>query len=141
MTIQTTRWSPDTCECVLEYTWDDLVPADQRTHTFARHLNTCSKHAGLSGQARYNAALQHNQRKNFTASEILERFTALVADTGADGSKRFKNGVTFNWSYSGVDDARVLTVSLSGVNLTNQQKNALQTALDTRFGAGRVVVG
>lgn len=32
MAIQTTRWSPDTCNCVILYQWDDALPDDQRVH-------------------------------------------------------------------------------------------------------------
>jgi hypothetical protein len=34
--IQTTTWHPDTCECVIEYTWDDQQKEDVRKHTFSK---------------------------------------------------------------------------------------------------------
>ncbi len=29
--IRTTLWSPDTCTCKVEYSWDDAAPEDVRT--------------------------------------------------------------------------------------------------------------
>lgn len=34
MPFRTTRWEPDTCDCVVEYDWDDAVSQDTRVHLF-----------------------------------------------------------------------------------------------------------
>ena len=33
MDICETQWSPDTCGCVVTYTWDRDIPQEQRVHT------------------------------------------------------------------------------------------------------------
>lgn len=33
--IQTTTWRPNTCKCVISYTWDDAVPPALRVHTYS----------------------------------------------------------------------------------------------------------
>ena len=40
MTVKTTRWSPDTCGCVLEYSWDDALPQEARVHVYADTVRT-----------------------------------------------------------------------------------------------------
>jgi hypothetical protein len=66
MVQKVTRWSPDTCDCVIEYSWDDAVPQEQRVHTVSRIVQKCSTHAklGLSDAHHFAHVLAENQRKN-----------------------------------------------------------------------------
>lgn len=61
--IQTTRWYPDTCSCVIEYQWDDTVDPAARTHTVSNVLSACKGHPGTPQQT-FSAALATNQAKN-----------------------------------------------------------------------------
>ena len=72
MATQTTRWSPDTCPCSHEYTWDDTEPAATRTHTFARTVRKCPAHAALSDRNAYTAVTDENPRKNRAIARMMD---------------------------------------------------------------------
>ena len=139
MTIKTTRYSPDTCQCVLEYTWDDTLSETNRTHTLSNYVNKCSAHASLSNTDGWNAVFEENPRKNIARQLSLDNGPTSLYDT-VDGTRQLKSTITYNFSWSGVAPNRVLTISFTGVSLTTQQKNTIQTALNNRFGIGKVVI-
>ncbi len=76
----------------------------------------------LAGVSLYNAVVSENQRKNRTYA-IAE---ALLVSLTPESWLRY------------YDSARVLQVVIP--NLTTLQKNQLQSACDTAFGAGRVKI-
>jgi len=133
MTIKTQTWEPDTCAnpatrdvCILEETWDDTVPPESRTHTFSRAIQLCSRHAathGIDHLAAYVANYAENDRKNITLR----------------ASYNIKNTINFNnitWYF---DAAGVLYIDCAS-ELTNPQKNNLQSQADIQFGPGKVVI-
>lgn len=76
MALQTTTWHPDTCGCVLEYTWDDALPAEDRVHEGTRCVGCCPAHEGKTpGEAdpkgHYAAITAENQHKNRTYGQLL----------------------------------------------------------------------
>ena len=81
----------------------------------------------LTGLAR---AYSRNQQQNARKNQGLSIPGAVRA--GVDMSR-------VTWGYSGVGDARVLTINCGG-QLTTQQRNQAQSIADTQFGVGRVVV-
>lgn len=119
-----TRWSPDTCGCVLEYEWDDSQDENTRTHSFKRIIKACPEHAALAGKPHYDQVLLENTRKNIAFDEIQKAHPQVTLDN-------------YLWFF---DKDRVLQVSLMGVDLPEAAKRGLQTALDARFGAGKVKV-
>lgn len=139
MTIQTTRWSPDTCSCVFEYTWDDSVPADQRVHTFSNDLGNCTDHSNISGIDRYNQALLDNQTKNQMIAYVMQQNPTIV-QTLADGSQKLIDGISIAWSFSGKNGSRVLSTSISGYILPLLQKTSAQGYADSTFGNGKVLI-
>jgi len=143
MTIKETVWHPDTCtnpSCIMVYSWDTDLPDNLRVHTFVRADRICSVHQSLLTESlAYTTALGDNQRKNKVDGLLRDNITSIV-DTALDGTKTYKNGISFNWSFSGDGANRVLTVSISGANLTNNQKNTIQNLADTLFGVGKVIV-
>jgi hypothetical protein len=63
-----TRWSPDTCGCVIEY--DANV-------TWTATINACTKHSSVAGSSDHlTAVLAHNRAKNV----VLNQLIALGAD-------------------------------------------------------------
>lgn len=141
MTIQTTRWSPDTCDCIIEYQWDDTELADTRTHTLGNYIRKCVAHASLaSDTTRYQTVTEENPRKNLTYQGMLDNGPASLYDIQQDGTRTLKNGITFSWTWSGTAPNRLLTISYTGVTLTGAQKNTAQTWLNNRFGAGKVIL-
>lgn len=140
MAIKTTRFSPDTCSCVIEYQWDDTLSETERTHTLSNYVNRCPDHSSLStDQDRWNAVFDENPRKNIARQLCLDNGPTALFDI-IDGSRQLKGNITFNFSWSGTAPNRVLTISFTGVNLTNQQKNTIQNILNNRFGTGRVLI-
>ena len=138
MTTQTTRWSPDTCQCELEYTWDDSVSETNRVHNF-KSISKCSVHSAQADQTAYNTVFEENPRKNITRQLCLDNGPAALFDT-IDGVRQFKNGISYNFSWSGVAPNRVLTISFTGITLTTQQRTTIQNVLNNRFGAGKVTI-
>ena len=47
MVIVITTWSPDTCQCVFDYSWDTTTDATTRVHTLVANVFTCTNHAVL----------------------------------------------------------------------------------------------
>jgi len=138
MVINTTKWSPDTCSCVIDYSWDNSVPADQRTHTLSS-ISKCSFHNSLSDIAAYNTVTEENPRKNIAYQLILDNGPAALSDL-IDGTRQLKAGITINLTWSGTAPNRVVTISYTGITLTTNQKNSIQTFLNNRFGAGKVLI-
>lgn len=139
--MKETVWSPDTCGCRLVYEWDETLPDTSRVHTFKRAEVICSFHQGMvDNKTSYDSALDHNQRKNKVEGALLSQLTSVLADTNPEGSLVWKNGIKFNWSFSGNGDSRVLTISVSGITLTTNQKNIIQNWCNTNLGTGKVLV-
>lgn len=68
-----TRWSPDTCGCVIDYEWDDTQAEDVRVHTAVRTVKRCLAHQADTDVAlHYSKALEENQRKNKALQKLLE---------------------------------------------------------------------
>lgn len=142
MTIKTTRWTPDTCSdppCVIEYTWDTDQPSETRTHNLETVVNKCSRHSILSNTDVYTNVKEENTRKNQSLQTLVDNMIEL-ANTNPDGSKVLKDGITFNWSWSGTPPNTVLTISFDGVTLSPSKKNTAQTYLNNKFGAGKVII-
>jgi hypothetical protein len=140
MAIRTTRWGPDTCQCILEYTWNDSLPQDQITTTFSNIVSACPSHIGLpSAQAIYNAVNEENPRKNMSLQQMLDTGPNTLYDI-VNGNRQFKNGISVNFVWTGTAPNRVLTLTVAGITLTGAQRTTIQNALNTRFGVGKVVL-
>ena len=120
---QTTRWSPDTCGCVLEYEWDDAQDENVRSHSFLAVIAKCPAHESLSGVALYNQVLNENQRKNRVFAKAQETNPSITLDD-------------YVWSFN---KSRTLEVSFLG-KMTGAQKKDLQSECDRLHGANKVRV-
>ena len=141
MTIQITRWSPDTCDCIIEYEWDDSIPQDQRTHTLSNYVRKCAAHSTLaSDTTRYQTVIEENPRKNVGLQTIIDNAPAAFVDTDAQtGRKKLKAGLSLTYTVAGTAPNRVFTLIFGGATLTQTQIDFVQNKLDTRFGAGKVI--
>ena len=130
--IKTNLWRPDTCECEMEYEWDDAVDQNSRVHTISEVKKSCPAHAGLVGKVKiYNVVMDENKRKNIIFGKILENIpTAVEEIIQDDGSivKQLKKGKNYNWSF---DANRILQVDLVG--FTDAEKNAVKTLANSFF--------
>lgn len=123
--IKTTTWRPDTCDCELEYSWDDILDENTRTHTISKINKACSYHQIADKDKHYNIVLDENQRKNNLLGKILKNVpTAVDEIIQDDGSttKQLKKGRQYKWSF---DANRKLIVDLVG--FTTKEKTAIQT--------------
>lgn len=123
MSKKITRWSPDTCGCVLEYEWD--TEEEPRKHTFSKLINRCSVHAlSPTDKDCYDTVLEENQRKN-KAFGIAE---AIIPGLQSGN---------YHWAF---DAGRNLEVDFIDVSLNIAQKNQITQECDTEFGSGKVKV-
>ena len=143
--IKKTQWSPDTCDCEIEYEWDTDVPAETRVHTAARMIKVCPEHEGTydpgddvktkAGKI-FTHMLENNHRKNKLLAKAAELYPEIMETvTEGDGSVTIKN-IDFNWYW---DDQRVLHVSSTKIN-SIPRRNAVQQWCDTNLGVGKVIV-
>jgi len=143
MVTNTTRYSPDHCDCVLEYDWDSTLSEDQRVHTLNRIVKACPIHQQLAtDQDRYNCVLEENPRKNIAQQLILDSGPTQISNI-VNGVKVLKDGLSFQLTWSGTPPNRLVTIAVNDKNgnvLTVQQKSAIQTFLNNRFGVGKVVI-
>jgi hypothetical protein len=121
MTMKVTRWSPDTCECVIDYQWDQDVPQEERVHTPYAIVKQCQYHKALSLQAHYDVLQDENPRKNKMIGHLMEQHGLKLEE--------------IKWNY---DAQRVLHVFVS--QLAAKRRYSVQAHADTSFGVGKVIV-
>ena len=139
MVLKTNRWSPDTCSCIVEFTWDDSIPQDSRVHNISNVVQRCPAHSNLDTNTHWNVLMEENPRKNIAIQNIIDRFPVQLSSTGLVGGS-LKDGINIDFSLSGIIPNRVLSIDVTGITLTAIQKTNVQNTLDTRFGIGKVIL-
>lgn len=136
MTIKTTRWSPDTCGCVIEYQWDDTTSEATRVHTPVNIVSQCSIHSSFSTAADlYSHIMWDSQRKNGAYAILLAQNPNLTPEQYN----------VCGWSLvtrSSPDihgHVRQLVINSTVVGLSGQQAS-IQSSADSQFGSGEVAV-
>lgn len=104
--IKVTTWSPDTCDCVLEYSWDDTEPEGTRTHSLSRVVHRCPAHSNLSDQELYTSIVGENKHKN----KVFAAAKAAKPDLKLED---------YEWSFT---DKRELKASFKNLDLVDRQK-------------------
>ena len=147
MAIKTTEWSPDTCDCQIDYEWDDSLPQEQITYNIKFLGKSCNAHKNLLPNApvTYSCILDENQKKNKSLQLALENAPSQLADiftSPVDGSQTvtLKHDIIFTFSFTGTAPNRVLTIQFVGASLNSNQKNSIQNKLNQIFGNGNVVI-
>ena len=136
-------WSPDTCKCHVEeiYSGNTIIGGGVI-------LFKCLAHLGVPDSDLYGVLYSNpdgeNKRKNLVIKDLVENFVGKLSETktNPDGSTYlwFKDTVKADWAFRGVNASRILTITLTGINLTNAEKTAVSTLLAARFGAGNVIL-
>lgn len=141
MALTTREWKLDTCECIVEYSYDDSLPNDQVVYNANKVIHKCPDHQSINtNSGLWNVLTEENPRRNIARKILLNNAPASVYDLRPDGvSRMFKPGVDVDFKWSGTVPDRVLTITLIGVTLTANQKNAAQNFLDNRFPPGKVI--
>lgn len=125
--LKVTRWSPDTCGCILEYEWDEALEGSDRVHTFKKVVKLCPEHKrlGFQGAATYDQVLSENQGKNRAWGLIMQELNLPHTDINK-----------YIWFF---DESRQLQVSLTEP-MADGKKQEIQAKLDTLLGAGKAKV-
>lgn len=133
------RWSPDTCKCVFDF---EPHP-DGISQTLVEVINKCSNHSGLSGTALHNTVHKlENVVKNKVHSKILDDpdFADAIVNEEGNTIKNLKKGVKFEWSFSGNDGNRILTIDGVKLNINSNKKSTLVSIFDAEHGTGKVQI-
>lgn len=103
--MKITKWRPDTCDCEIDYEWDETVPQEVRAHV-AVGSKPCAAHAHLDGHgSHFDVVLGENQTKNKLHGDIVD------AVGEGDTEKKLGQGKDVEFFY---DEARTLHVRLIG---------------------------
>lgn len=130
MATKVTRWSPDTCGCVVEYTWDDAIPEDARAHLYEGHVRKCSRHNTITGEPAYAVVQEENTRKNRSMTILADNIPEVVQETPA--GKRLSSEPVWAYNADGVLEI-VFLIPISAAS-----KDRARLVLDTEFGLGEV---
>ena len=85
---QTTTWHPDTCDCIINYEWDDTDPPETRVHTPTGIVKKCAFHQGTSDiKGHYDSVLEENVRKNVAIKKIKETYPAADVKFSLDNNR------------------------------------------------------
>jgi hypothetical protein len=72
VTKKITTWEPDTCGCIVEYSWDSESEEDTRVHNFHGHSRRCHDHEHLWNEDVYQTVLEENQRRQLTLQHAAQ---------------------------------------------------------------------
>lgn len=93
-----TNWSPDSCGCIVEYSWDRDTDETNRVHTFHGHSRRCHDHEHLWNEDVYTTVLEENQRKNITLQHAAE-YTPL-GEVNKQGKRQMRKDVGHNFFFT-----------------------------------------
>jgi hypothetical protein len=111
MKKQITQWTPDTCGCVLEYSWDSSIPAESRVHVGESLVKTCAIHLAKAQELNQDPKLFHlhvneeNTRKNWSIGKLLEALPPNLKKAPYE----FKDGEEPVWAF---DQDRKVTLTV-----------------------------
>lgn len=123
------RWRPDTCGCVIEFSFDDEADIETMTHEWEKTIKTCPEHFSITpGPTQYAVILEENQRKNVALGMV-----GTLATVDRDELQN-----AHSWSFDS-SKPRVLTLSFKG-KLAANELSGIQAAADLQFGSGLVEI-
>ena len=137
-------WRPDTCPdpgCIVEELYSGTAITGM-----GQVIQKCPAHLGVADAALYGVLYANsdgeNRRKNLVDKRLKADLRNVLWETVLDsgGNLVFKSGITINFSWSGTGSTRVLMLTVTGISLTNSQKNAVDNYCTNQFGAGKVVL-
>lgn len=146
MAISLMTWTPDTCACKIE---ESHNPSDSEYGVkFSKVLSKCSDHQSLPDSAIYSTIYANSdseqKRKNGMHGYLLETsdlgLSEEVVDDDGVTSRRFKPGITYEWSFTGTGSNRVLDINMKGASISLSAKNDITSFLTTKFGSDKVTL-
>lgn len=130
--IQITRWGPDTCNCVLEYQWNDSDLIEDRQHTLSRVVNKCIAHREYTDEIVFSMVTDENKRKNIVLNEIFSNTPSLMFVNNE--GKVIYDEKNVNWQF---DQNRKLIIS---TNLKSTEKTKVKNLLKNKFKINEVEI-
>ena len=136
-----TRFSPDTCGCVMEYAWDTRTAEADRKHLPADIVHACPAHAhhcakGKDVCAHHEEVVKENQDKNLAVAHLLEclddEHCHCIKDDDGNEHRVFKREPRFSFN-----EKRELVLELDK-DVPAGHRRELGTRLKERF-AGRKI--
>ena len=125
-------YSPDICSCIIDITEDSLLNS---------MLSSCATHSAASAPStRFSAIMDEVKTKNWAEQTSLDNGPNTLYDMNPSGGRQRKPTIGYTTTWAGVAPARTVTIRFTGITLTNAQRTTIQTALNTRFGAGKVTI-
>ena len=131
--IKKTQWRPDTCDCVLEYEWDDQSDPATRVHTPTKIVKACPHHeAAVDTADGFDKVLKENTGKNRAIGRIMDLAAVTEETTDRDGNtvKRLKAGKNISWSFN---EKRELELELVGFTEKEKQDAVTEISKDTEI--------
>lgn len=145
MTIHKTTWSPDTCGCIIDVYWDDVLPQADRIETL-KVDQPCSIHDSnalrdlkpedIHSRVIYNkgvhktksdpaalVVLQENQNRQIALDQIKKHHN-LTAD----------EDIVESWSFEGIPPNRQFKLKLK------KAKSDTQKIVNARLGTNKVII-
>jgi len=132
--MKVTRWRPDTCECVIDYQWDEKLPLEDRVLTLLAIQHKCPAHASLSDEAVYEAVSDYQTGENPRKNRALALITDEALPQGTDDEKRNFTQECL-WSFDG---ARLLTIEVP--SLPNETITTMQEKVNDELGINKVKI-
>ena len=124
--IHRNLWRPDTCDCALEYEWDDAQDEATRRHSISRIVQACLAHATvMTAEQHYDIVLAENRQKNRLYGAILDSLPSAVRWREQDDGttiRELQPGKEFGFSY---DAQRRLVLDLKG--FTEAERTVLRS--------------
>jgi len=134
--MKITTWRPDTCDCELNYEWDETVAQDKRVHTI-NSISVCIAHKNIATKEQiWDKVREENTTKNIVLGLILDNFPNLVSESqneNGDTVKRLKQGIEYKWEF---DENRNLIIDLQSAS--GVEKSVLLTFLKDKFGLNKI---
>lgn len=124
------KWSPDTCGCVINYSWDRDSSENGRVHTFEGSDRKCQDHGNFMEQDLYNVVVEENQRKNIVLQHALDnipRFTQQKIDRKGQTTNIKRDDLEYSFFFDGVAPNRILNVMFAPDHLTGPEKALVES--------------
>ena len=144
--MRTQLWTPDTCQCKVEETCDENGDAISATV-----VRKCPAHIDVPDAELYGVLYSNddgeNKVKNQIEGYLLGRagpeFGFHEAKRNKDGSDAgigWKDGLKYQWHFSGTGKDRKINVSVKGGIMNDAQKKKMKEDCAKRFKSDRIIL-